>query len=169
MIMRTLKAFFEGILSDIDDTIATADKYVDILKQAEKDWYKLLYRTTAKKYWGDRWCVSIKSPELAAFFGTGHSGYEKYKEWIDTVLIEFPVNDIFHNNRSMSIILKSNKSNVVTQATILYSVENGAINHSSVRIGEACKCILDEIKRSEQFNNLSKAKQLFDSKAINTK
>lgn len=37
-----MKTLYEGILGDIEDTLASMDKYDAMIKKAERDWKKLL-------------------------------------------------------------------------------------------------------------------------------
>lgn len=98
--MITLK---ESLLSDLDTTMSIGDDYDKIYKKAEKDYKKLLTKTTGKLT-GQFYGVSIKSPELAYMLANEHPTYQHfsqppYKYPIDTVTFIYNIDEAFDDNR----------------------------------------------------------------------
>ena len=96
--MKDLKTILEAsVLGDIEDTIASMDKYDAMIKKAETDWKKLLKSRRFMHLVGDTWCIKLKSPELIEYLGQGHPSYEKYKDIITQVMI------FYHKNGGISM------------------------------------------------------------------
>ena len=101
--MKTLK---ESILADLEDTLKSGDDFNKIYKKAEKDWTKLLNKTTYKSL-GQYCRVSIKSKELARILAGGHPAYkhfacdyeknygQPYPNDVDDVTIIYNIDDAF--------------------------------------------------------------------------
>lgn len=96
--MRTLK---ESILDDIDTQLNSGNDLVKIYKKAEKDYIKLLNKTT-HKFYGAFCEVSIKSPELAFVLAGNLDAYKyvtssKYNQPVDKVTLLYQLDDIYVN------------------------------------------------------------------------
>ena len=96
--MKTLK---ESILDDIDIQMKNGDDFIKAYKKAEKDYIKLLKRTTHKlnAVFAN---VTIKSPELAMILAGDLDIYKyvtssKYNQPVDRVSVIYRIDDIYSN------------------------------------------------------------------------
>lgn len=107
--MKTLK---ESILDDIDIQMNNGNDIIKTYKKAEKDWKKLLSKTTGKSA-GQFYVVSIKSPELAEYLASEvsvfryykyeyeHKTGTKYPYEIDQVSIIYDIDHVFTSRDGM--------------------------------------------------------------------
>ena len=73
--MNTMKTLKESILDDIEVNIMKGNDYNNMYKKAEKDYKKLLDKTTGKVF-GQYYQVVIKSKELAYIIAGEHPAYK---------------------------------------------------------------------------------------------
>ena len=96
--MKTLK---ESILDDIDIQMNNGNDLIKAYKKAEKDYIKLLNKTTHKVF-GPFCEVSIKSPELAYALAGNLDVYKyvtssKYNQPVDRVTLSYEIDDLIGN------------------------------------------------------------------------
>ena len=110
--MKSIYNIYKSILDDIDIQMNKGDEIIKNFKKAEKDWKKLLSKTTGKST-GQFYVVSIKSPELAEYLASESSVFRYYKyeyehktgiKWpydIDQVSIIYDIVHVFTSRDGM--------------------------------------------------------------------
>lgn len=173
-IPNSLHSLLEAsVLGDIEDTLASMDKYDAVIKKAERDWKKLLKSRRFMHLVGDTWCIKLKSPELIEYLGQGHPSYEKYKDIVTQVMISFFLSDAIagHNYpRTCYIKLVSNSGYLILRSDIEYCNDKNPefeeltkySKEWSVDSKNGCNAILDVISRHKDLQDLNKVKEMFD-------
>lgn len=169
-----MKTLYEGILGDIEDTIASMDKYNAIIKKAEKDWKKLLNTNVRniRHHAGDSYYVKIKSAELAWYLGRGHNAYEDLKDTADNVNLIIRASDVLFNSDGFINIEIRNYGGfpVLLQAVIKYYTADESKRYfkdieknsnGSIPLKYACEAIFEAIRKSK-LTDLEYVKEEFD-------
>ena len=169
-----MKTLYEGILGDIEDTIASMDKYDAIIKKAEKDWKKLLNTNTRniRHHASDLYYVRIKSAELAWYLGRGHNAYEDLKDTADNVNLIIRVSDVLYNAGGFVNIEIRNYGGypVLLQAAIDYCTAEESTKYfkdietnsdGSIPLKYVCEAIFEAIRKSKLID-LEYVKEEFD-------
>ena len=169
-----MKTLYEGILGDIEDTIASIDKYDAVIKKAERDWKKLLttpFRSMRHDV-NDLYYVKIKSAELAWYLGRGHNAYEDLKDTADNVNLIIHISDVLYNAGGFVNIEIRNYGGypVLLQAAIDYCTAEESKRHfkdipensdGSIPHKYACEAIFEAIRKSK-LADLEYVKEEFD-------
>lgn len=118
--MKTLK---ESILDDIDIQMNNGNDIIKTYKKAEKDYIKLLNKTTHKVF-GPFCEVSIKSPELAfALAGNldvyKHVTSSKYNQPVDRVTISYSYDDAYVNMKEYMLDININSYNITGRKPVV--------------------------------------------------
>ena len=127
--MKTLK---ESILDDIDIQMDNGNDLIKAYKKAEKDYIKLLKKTTHKvqAVFAN---VTIKSPELAMVLAGDTEIYKyvtssKYNQPVDRVSVIYRIDDIYSNQpvyklefQVVSYTITGRKTCAILSASIPYS------------------------------------------------
>lgn len=163
-----------SILGDIEDTIASMDKYNAIIKKAEKDWKKLLSTNVRniRHHAGDSYYVKIKSAELAWYLGRGHNAYEDLKYTADNVNLIISASDVLFNSGGFVKIEIRNYGGypVLLQAAINYCTAEESNTYfkyietnsdGSIPLKYACETIFEAIRKSK-LTDLEYVKEEFD-------
>lgn len=121
--MRTLK---ESILDDIDIQMNKGDEMVKNFKKAEKDYIKLLNKTTHKVF-GPFCEVSIKSPELAFALAGNLDVYKfvtssKYNQPIDRVTLSYEIDDVISDKPVYTLQFNINSYTITGRKLITIAV-----------------------------------------------
>ena len=128
--MKSIYNIYKSILDDIDIQMNKGDEIIKNFKKAEKDWKKLLSKTTGKST-GQFYVVSIKSPELAEYLASESSVFRYYKyeyehktgiKWpydIDQVSIIYDIVHVFTSRDGMPRYVQIN---VDTDSNITYDI-----------------------------------------------
>lgn len=169
-----MKTLYEGILGDIEDTIASMDKYDAIIKKAEKDWKKLLNTNVRniRHDVSDLYYVKIKSAELAWYLGRGHNAYEDLKDTADNVNLIIRTSDVVFNSGGFVNIEIRNYGGypVLLQAAIDYCTAEESNKYfkdietnsdGSIPLKYACEAIFEAIRKSK-LTDLEYVKEEFD-------
>ena len=169
-----MKTLYEGILGDIEDTIASMDKYDAIIKKAEKDWKKLLNTNVRniRHYASDLYYVEIKSAELAWYLGRGHNAYEDLKDTANNVNLIIHTSDVLYNaGGSVNIEIRNYSGySVLLQAAIDYCTPSESKKYfkdietnsdGSIPLKYACEAIFEAIRKSK-LTDLKYVKEEFD-------
>ena len=127
--MKTLK---ESILDDIDIQMNSGNNLIKSYKKAEKDYIKLLNKTTHKVF-GPFCEVSIKSPELAFSLAGNLDVYKyvtssKYNQPVDRVTLSYDIDDVISDKpiyklqfNINSYTITGRKPTTIAMAQIPYS------------------------------------------------
>ena len=169
-----MKTLYEGILGDIEDTLASIDKYDAVVKKAERDWKKLLntpFRSMRHDVC-DSYYVRIKSAELAWYLGRGHNAYEDLKDTADNVNLIISTSDVVYNSGGFVNIEIRNYGGypVLLQAAIDYCTAEESNKYfkdietnsdGSIPLKYACEAIFEAIRKSK-LTDLEYVKEEFD-------
>ena len=163
-----------SVLGDIEDTLASMDKYDAVIKKAERDWKKLLNTNVRniRHYASDLYYVKIKSAELAWYLGRGHNAYEDLKDTADNVNLIIRTSDVLYNAGGFVNIEIRNYGGypVLLQAAIDYcNVEESRKyfkdipenSDGSIPLKYACEAIFEAIRKSK-LADLEYVKEEFD-------
>ena len=170
--MRALK---ESILADMDDALKSGDNYDKLYKKAEKDYKKLLNKTTGKTF-GQFYQVSIKSKELAYILAGEHPAYKHYIDKniydIDNVVFLYNVVDTFDGERERHIQVNvlgtpmTGRKNAVTivASHVPYTDSNETISNlpnadDGIAIKDAIKIIAEAFEK--KYKNISDFRNSF--------
>ena len=170
--MITLK---ESLLSDLDTTMSIGDDYDKIYKKAEKDYKKLLTKTTGKLT-GQFYGVSIKSPELAYILAGEQPVYQYYSQspWnypIDTVTFIYNIDEAFDGNRRRYIqvnvntkLANSRRVTTIIASHVEYCKDNENIDTNfdptnGLSIQQGVKIISKAF--SNKYRNIEQLKEAF--------
>lgn len=169
-----MKTLYEGILGDIEDTIASMDKYDAIIKKAERDWKKLLNTNVRniRHHAGDSYYIRIKSAELAWYLGRGHKAYEDLKDTADNVNLIISASDVlFDSDRSVIIeirnydgyllLLQVEINYCTTKESKKYFKNIETNSDGSIPLKYACEAIFEAIRKSK-LTDLEYVKEEFD-------
>jgi hypothetical protein len=173
--MKDLKTILEAsVLGDIEDTLASMDKYDAVIKKAEKDWKKLLNTPfrNIRHHASDLYFVKIKSEELAWYLGRGHKAYEDFKDTADNVGLIIRTSDVLFNSDGFVNIEIRNYGGypVLLQAAIEYCTAEESKKYfkdietnsdGSIPLKYACEAIFEAIRKSK-LTDLEYVKQEFD-------
>lgn len=167
--MKTLK---ESILDDIDIQMNNGDDLIKTYKKAEKDYIKLLNKTTNKVF-GPFCEVSIKSPELAFALAGDLNVYKyvtssKYNQPVDRVTLTYEIDDVISNKPMYKLQFNINsytitgrKPTTIAVAKIPYS-DIGPGTTLDINNGVPTKKIIEIIssmflKKYKSLNDVVKA------------
>ena len=169
--MKTLKNILEASILDIEGSIQKGNDYDKYMKIIEKDWKKLLKTKRYAHSAGDQWCIKIKSPELARFFGEciEKEVYEKYKDYLSLVAIVFYTTDALPYNesyiRELTLQIRTDLT-LFAQAKIPYCDDVERITSKAdgnfITIKDACDSIIDVIQNSSLLKDINKVKETFN-------
>lgn len=169
-----MKTLYEGILGDIEDTLASIDKYDAVIKKAERDWKKLLntpFRNMRHDVC-DSYYAKIKSAELAWYLGRGHNAYEDLKDTADNVILIIRTSDVLYYAGGFVHIEIRNYGGypVLIQAAIDYCNAEESRKYfkdipensdGSIPLKYACEAIFEAIRKSKLVD-LEYVKEEFD-------
>lgn len=163
-----------SILGDIEDTIASMDKYDAMINKAEKQWKKLLYTNirNIRHHAGDLYYVRVKCAELAWYLGRGHKAYEDLKDTADNVNLIISTSDVVFNSGGFVNIEIRNYGGypVLLQAAIDYCTAEESNKYfkdiktnsdGSIPLKYACEAIFEAIRNSK-LADLEYVKEEFD-------
>lgn len=169
--MKTLK---ESILDDIEVNIMKGNDYNNMYKKAEKDYKKLLDKTTGKVF-GQYYQVVIKSKELAYIIAGEHPAYKHYYDKniynLDSVAFLYNIDDAFDGTRERHVQVNvlgtpfAGRRGVTIVASYLQytdkdeNISNPRNMNNGVSIKEAVKIISDEF--SSKYKTIDDVKQAF--------
>ena len=168
-----MKTLYEGILGDIEDTIASIDKYDAVIKKAEKDWKKLLSTPfRSMRHDADLYHVKIKSAELAWYLGRGHNAYEAFKDTADNVTLIIHTSDILfyaggyveveiRNYCGYPILLHAEIDYCTAEESTKYFKDIPTNSDGSIPLKYACEAIFEAIRKSK-LADLEYVKEEFD-------
>lgn len=173
--MKDLKTILEAsVLGDIEDTLASMDKYDAVIKKAERDWKKLLNTNVRniRHAASDLYYVKIKSAELAWYLGRGYNAYEDLKDTADNVNLIIRTSDVLFNSDGFVKIEIRNYGGypVLLQAAIDYCNAEESKKHfkdipensdGSIPLKYACEAIFEAIRKSK-LTDLEYVKEEFD-------
>lgn len=163
-----------SILGDIEDTIASMDKYDAIINKAEKQWKKLLNTNfrNMRHHIGDSYYVRVKCAELAWYLGRGHKAYEDLKDTADNINLIFSTSDVLFNSGGSVVIEIRNYGGfpVLLQSEIDYCTAEESKKYfknietnsdGSIPLKYACEAIFEAIRKSK-LTDLEYVKEEFD-------
>lgn len=163
-----------SILGNIEDTMASMDKYDAMIKKAENDWKKLLNTNVRniRHNIGDSYYVRIKSTELAWYLGRGHNAYEDIKDTVNNIYLIISTSDVLFNSGGFVNIGISHFSGhpTVLQAAIDYCTAEESKKYfkdietnsdGSIPLKYACEAIFEAIRKSK-LTDLEYVKEEFD-------
>lgn len=169
-----MKTLYEGILGDIEDTIASMDKYDAIIKKAERDWKKLLNTNVRniRHHAGDSYYIKIKSAELAWYLGRGHKAYEDLKDTADNVNLIISTSDVLFNSDGFinieirnyggfPVLLQAEVNYCTTEESKKYFKDIETNSDGSIPLKYACEAIFEAIRKSK-LTDLEYVKKEFD-------